>query len=128
MLLFLFGINSLFLLDFLSQPVVPETTGIPLFIAWLIFANAVDGVLKSIATSVELKSKVFAGFSDDEVATIVCPFSVANSLILLPILPFPKIAIFIGQIYKLKDNEIPLAFSFEKYTGCMCNDKSSLTS
>ena len=45
---FFFKHNSLIWFMFLSQPVVPETTGVLLVIAYLILSNAVVGVLKSI--------------------------------------------------------------------------------
>ena len=115
--------KSLTSCNFSSQAVVPEITGIPLFIACEMFSKAVVGVLKSIATSAILKSKEIAVFSEQEVITILCPFSVANSLIRLPIFPFPSIAIFMWRIYKFRVKLMPLNSFVE--VGVMLSEISS---
>ena len=75
-----------------NQPVVPQTTGISSFKADLILVTADSGTLKLMATSASesLPSSLFLSIF----ATIECPLSIAIFSMVLPILPYPKSAIF----------------------------------
>ena len=55
--------------------------------------------------------------------SVSSPFAWANSLIRLPILPLPNIAIFIWRIYKFSDKVNPLNFVVE--VGVICREISS---